>query len=44
MGKASKSTKDVNANKEKTVLRARVLEFILFSRYDTTTTLLLSSK
>ena len=44
MGKASKSTKDVNANKEKTILHARVLEFILVSRYDTSATLLLSSK
>ena len=43
-GKASKSTKDVNANKEKTVLRARMLEFILVSRYDTSATLLLSSE
>ena len=44
MGKVSKWTKDVNDSKEKTVLRARMLEFILVSRYDTSATLLLSSE
>ena len=44
MGKVSKWTKDVNTRKEKTVLRARMLEFILVSRYDTSETLPLSSK
>ena len=43
-GKASKWTKDVNASKEKTVLRARMLEFILVSRHETTATLMFSSK
>ena len=43
-GKVSKWMKDVNASKEKTCLRAPMLEFILVSRYDISATLLLSSK